>query len=342
MRLCEELGQGGFAETACWNSLHEAMDGLDADAPDLLLLHTAANTDTLALARRVNASCGHGVVPLLHLRGGDRAARAEPRPNLRADLLPWILRAIRLRLGGTEVEVREYLADLAAEFDEPTGRHVERVGRYTETLALALGMDAVTSRILAEAARLHDIGMALLPATRTKEESQPHSPAWRRRRRLHTIVAHPTLSAEEDPVLRLVAEMALYHHEQVDGGGYPRRLRGTAIPVHARICAIADTFDQLTSIAPHPSDWLIAKAIPVIEADAEERFGPDVVEGFRRCIDRLAHIKFEIDGDEAYAGCRAADPPATGAEACQVSSRAAPIARATLSINRRPSKGLAR
>src|SRR4051812_26971720 len=127
------------------------------------------------------------------------------------------------------------------------GTHLQRVSAYCALLAERMGLDAELMRV---ASRLHDVGMAavtdgvlLKPGPLTDEE--------RREMQDHARLGHAMLADSGIELLETAAVIACSHHERWDGHGYPRGLAGEAIPLPARIAAVADTFDALITSRPY-------------------------------------------------------------------------------------------
>ena len=135
----------------------------------------------------------------------------------------------------------------AAEFrNQETGEHIVRMSLYCALLARLAGLDAERAELIRIASPMHDVGkigipdrILLKPGRLTDEE--------RRVMEAHTEMGHRILAGSDVELLDLAAEMALTHHERMDGTGYPGRLAADEIPIEGRICAVADVFDALTS-----------------------------------------------------------------------------------------------
>ncbi len=157
------------------------------------------------------------------------------------------------------LEILERLA-LAAEFrDDDTGQHTHRVGETSALLARALRFPDARVELVRRAAPLHDVGkigipdlILLKPGKLTSQEYEVM--------KTHTTIGARMLSGSRFPLLQLAAEIALSHHERRDGAGFPRGLKGEAIPIEARIVAVADAFDAMTYDRPY------RKALPASEA----------------------------------------------------------------------------
>ncbi|RYB01822.1 HD-GYP domain-containing protein [Lichenibacterium ramalinae] len=213
---------------------------------------------------------------------------------------PSVLRAcddLAARLAG-EVEVatrklheREeemiFRLSLAVEYrDGDTGEHTVRVARYSRMIAEELGLPAEDCRNLYLAAPLHDIGkvavpdqVLLKPGRLTAEETMVV--------RMHAAVGERILGDSASDLIRLAAEIAGYHHERWDGAGYPRGLAGEAIPLSARIVAVADVFDAMTTERPYKSALPVGAALAYLSAERSRHFEPRCVDAFLSAYARL-------------------------------------------------------
>lgn len=91
-----------------------------------------------------------------------------------------------------------------------------------------------------------------------------------------------------DEIMEQWEKIAVYHHERFDGGGYPGGKKGEKIPIGARICAIADTYDGIVSWKPYKKKQTTKEeAVRIIEEESGGQFQPELVEIFRECIDRF-------------------------------------------------------
>jgi putative two-component system response regulator len=163
--------------------------------------------------------------------------------------------------------------------DEDTGFHVQRVQFYTEALALELGLPADQAQHMGVMSILHDVGKLYIPDHILKKPAKLDAAEWEVMRR------HPEFGLRilgENPFYALAREIALCHHENVDGSGYPAGLRGDAIPLAARIVKAADVFDALTSRRPYKEPWPVQRAIDLLTAQSGAEFDAEVVRGFCR------------------------------------------------------------
>ena len=182
------------------------------------------------------------------------------------------------------------LAKLAESRDDETGQHLDRIRTYVTILARELArhdpsLDAAFIEILADTSSLHDIGkvgipdsVLLKPGQLTHDETQVI--------RKHPLIGGDTILAirkvwGDDPFLITACEVAFAHHERWDGNGYPFGLAGENIPVAARIVALADVYDALTSKRVYKDAMTHEQAREVIDQGSGVHFDPRVVEAFR-------------------------------------------------------------
>ncbi len=169
----------------------------------------------------------------------------------------------------------------ALELREPeTARHSRRVAAYALLLADELGIRSASEReALCQAAVLHDIGKIGVPDRILLEEGGLSDDDW------SVIRRHPELGAAlvgDLSGLRATRSLILAHHERWDGRGYPRGLAGAEIPLGARIFAVVDAFDALTSLRPYHQPIPLEAAIERIELDRGLAFDAAVVDAFLR------------------------------------------------------------
>jgi putative two-component system response regulator len=227
----------------------------------------------------------------LRVRNLLAARRHEQALTERTSDLEQAVRARTREVEASRLEVLDRLA-LAAEYrDDLTGAHTRRVAATARAVAEALGLDAEALRLLELAAPLHDVGKigvpdAILRKAGTLDDGE------RAVMRRHTLIGARMLADSESPVLRTAEEVALRHHERWDGGGYPHGLTGDAIPLPARVVAIADVFDALCCSRPYKPPWSVDRAVSEVLEGAGRQFDPDVAAAFAR----LDHLSFAPDG----------------------------------------------
>ena len=192
----------------------------------------------------------------------------------------------------TRLQIVHRLGRAAEYKDNETGRHVIRMSLYAQQLALAAGCHPDWAQDLLHAAPMHDIGKIGIPDAVLLKPGPLDAQEW------DVMRTHPHIGAEiigEHPahVLQLARSIALAHHEKWDGTGYPYGLAGEAIPLEARICAIVDVFDALTSTRPYKKPWTSEDAIAHIQSQTGKHFEPRLVELFVGLLPVLLPIQAE-------------------------------------------------
>jgi putative two-component system response regulator len=182
-------------------------------------------------------------------------------------------------LNHAHTDVLERLARVAEYSEHQTAVHCRRVGDIASGIARLMGMEADRAALLRQAAQLHDVGkiaipesIRLKPGKLTDEEMEVM--------RTHTLIGAELLADGGSELLRLAETIARCHHERWDGSGYPTGMRGEAIPLEARIVAVADFFDALASDRPYRRAWDVPRVIAEIRRQSGTAFDPEVVSAF--------------------------------------------------------------
>jgi putative two-component system response regulator len=207
------------------------------------------------------------------------------------------------------------LASLAAFRDTETGDHLLRMRWYSEALAEQLAVageyqgqiDEAFLKHLYQASPLHDIGKVGIP------DAILRKPGWLEASEFEVIKRHTIIGGDilaqaargmpHAEYIKMAAQIARHHHERFDGGGYPDGLSGIAIPLAARIVAVADVFDALTSQRVYRGPLTAAEAGKVIQEETGGRFDPAIVDAFFSRFDdfeqaqnKLVHEGATADG----------------------------------------------
>jgi two-component system response regulator RpfG len=189
----------------------------------------------------------------------------------------------------------------AGEFrDEETGYHLIRMSRYSRLIANALGLGHDEAETVELAAPLHDIGKIGIPDQILLKAGKLDDDEWRVMRK-HPVIGHEILKGSASKYVRMGALIALGHHEKYDGSGYPNGLVGDHIPLCARIVAIADVYDALTSMRPYKSAWTSERAFEYVAAQTGRHFDPRLAEAFAGMKKEVTQIQNEWR-DVAVAG----------------------------------------
>lgn len=172
-------------------------------------------------------------------------------------------------------EALEALARAAELQDDETGPHTMRVGQLSARIAEAMGEATYFVEAIRLAAPLHDIGNIGMPAESLADLDKDAVA-------LHTLAGERILARATSPLLVMARNIAKYHHEHWDGSGVPNGLAGGSIPLEARIVAVADTYDELTSGARHRPLMSHDDAVSAIGSQKGLQFDPKVVDAFAR------------------------------------------------------------
>jgi len=164
-------------------------------------------------------------------------------------------------------------------------RHGERVADNSARIASAMGLDAELTERLRRAAPLHDLGKLAIPDAILLKPGALSVPE-RATVEHHTVLGAEMLAGSSSPLLELAREIALCHHERWDGTGYPAGRRGEAIPLGARIVAVAEVFDELTHERPYREAWPVARVLDELRGGAGSQFDPSVVAVFLSLYER--------------------------------------------------------
>jgi len=187
-----------------------------------------------------------------------------------------------------EVLIRELLDrdDLIEAFaktieasDRYTGGHVDRVMNYAARLGEAVGLNNEEMKVLKRAALLHDVGKIGVPES-ILNKNGPLTENERETIQTHPVIAEDIFANIKEGSLKQSMDGIVYHHERIDGNGYPRGLKGEEIPLTARIIAIADTFDALTSNRPYRKGMDTQAALKILEEVKGSQLDAKLVELF--------------------------------------------------------------
>jgi putative two-component system response regulator len=169
-----------------------------------------------------------------------------------------------------------------------------RLANYAKLIAQAAGAKPQVAEMMAIAAPLHDVGKLGIPSEILQKTEKLSAPDWER------IKRHPKIGAEiigehDDPIVKLARQIALTHHENWDGSGYPDGLKGEAIPWPGRVMAVVDSFEAMTATQFYRGPKTIEDAAFEIEKLAGRRYDPKVVEAFKKALPAMLKVR------EAYA-----------------------------------------
>jgi len=176
----------------------------------------------------------------------------------------------------------------AAEYkDTDTGAHIERMSHYSTAIARQMNLQEEFIENILYAAPMHDIGKIGIPDRVLQKPGKLDPEEWEIMKK-HTLIGAEILKDSKVEFMKLAEEIALAHHEKWDGTGYPRKLKGKEIPLGARIVALADVFDALTSERPYKQPMELEKSCSIIIEGRGTHFDPDVVDAFLAIKEEIA------------------------------------------------------
>lgn len=301
--------------------------------PDLLIVdYMMPEIDGIEFIRRFRASPGREDIPVLMVTANDQieirhqaleagANDFLTKPIDKAEFMARVRNMLSLRRSQRKLE--NYAADLAQKVkeataeilareretiirlskaadsrDPETGAHILRMSHFSKLIAANLGMSEDDQDMLLEAAPMHDIGKVGIPDNILLKPGRLDVAEFEIMKR-HSILGYEILNGSQSAMLQAAAQIALAHHEKYDGSGYPNGLVGDAIPLFARICAVGDVFDALTSERPYKKAWEDDKAIALLREGAGTHFDPACVAAFLADWDGVMAIRNQFKDDEA-------------------------------------------
>jgi PAS domain-containing protein len=240
---------------------------------------------------------------------GLAAANAELKDALQVqELLNDSIMSAAKQLQRTQGAAIRSLARLAEYRDPETGIHLQRICEYTRLLAMQVHLRAPFDfRVTAEYANdislssmLHDIGKVSIPDHVLLKPGKLDPEEWEMMKK-HTVFGWEVLHKAdrelgEQSFLTLAATIALSHHERYDGKGYPSGIAGAQIPLSARIAAIADVYDALTTSRPYKEAWSHERAMTEMLGQSGSQFDPVLLEIFRDLNHQFAEVRRRYPG----------------------------------------------
>jgi HD-GYP domain-containing protein (c-di-GMP phosphodiesterase class II) len=182
------------------------------------------------------------------------------------------------------IATMETLAQLVEAKDADTRRHLDRTSAYAVALARLIDPDLAERPHLLQGFHLHDIGKVGVSERILTKPGPLHPSEWAEMR------THPVVGAEIVSPIRFLGDaidVIRFHHERFDGSGYPDGLAGDGIPLPARIFAVVDAFDAMTSERPYRRAMPAERAVDEITRCSGTQFDPEVVEPFLAMAERM-------------------------------------------------------
>lgn len=289
-------------------------------AEELEMLKKQGKADSIPLLVRSGSGAGLRIRDSAVLLGdsifgmffdvtGLTAANAELKDALQVqELLNDTIMAGTSQLQRTQGAAIRTLARLAEYRDQTTGFHLQRICELCRLLAMEVHRRApYTFRISREYAddisissMLHDVGKVSIPDHILLKPGKLDPDEWETMKK-HAVFGWEVLHKAdkelgEQSFLTLAASIALSHHERYDGKGYPHAAAGEQIPLSARICAVADVYDALTSSRPYKRAWSHEEAMRAIDAEEGRQFDPVLVGIFRDLASEVIDVRRRFPG----------------------------------------------
>lgn len=242
------------------------------------LLHVVRRAEELVLLKRANR----------HYKAG-----------LEADVQAKTLENQKLlsNLENAYEEALECLAVAAEYKDSETGNHISRVGEYAQLIAKELGWSKERQNLILLAAPLHDVGKIGTPESILLKPGKLDSDEVEIMKQ-HTQNGYDILSKSKYPVMQAAANIARCHHERWNGGGYPRGIKGTEIPIEARITSLVDVYDALRSKRPYKPEFDQEKTLSImLDGDGRtdpSHFDPELIDIFRKVAGKFDEIYLKL------------------------------------------------
>jgi len=305
LQLMRHILQDDY-QVAFARSGQQACDHARAHRPDLILMDVMMPGMTgYEACRRLKADPATSNIPVLFVTALNgvqdevRAFDAGAVDFITKPVSPVTVKArVRAHLSlvhveelkATRLQIVQRLARAAEYRDNDTGEHVMRMSQYAQTLAIGYGLSADAADDLLNAAPMHDIGKIGMPDAILRKPGPLNAEEWRIMR-THPLIGAEIIGEHSNAMLTMAREIALCHHEKWDGSGYPQGLVGEAIPISARIVAVADVFDALTSKRPYKPAWSVEDALAHMRAQSGHHFDPALIEVLDRCLEQILDIK---------------------------------------------------
>ncbi len=227
---------------------------------------------------------------LLRIRNTLQTRWYYTREVNRGDLLEDEVRRRTEEIRATQFEIVQRLGVAGELKDNETGAHVQRMSEVCSFLAKKYGKDQHYCELLRYASTMHDVGKIGIPDHVLLKPGKLTEDEW------GIMKQHPEIGARiignnPSALIQLARETALYHHEKWDGSGYPFGMRGEAIPLSARLAAISDVFDALTSERPYKQAWSTEQAVAELRRESGRHFDPDIVDLFIEHLPEILSIR---------------------------------------------------
>lgn len=214
----------------------------------------------------------------------DALYRAKSFHRNRVEIYHSVLEELKNDIDGDDIEIissMKTLISIINSKDKYTYRHIERVVIYCGLIADELNLGTYEKKMLKYGAYLHDIGKIDIPQEVLNKKMPLTSEEW------NLLKQHPTFGVDIIAPVKSLSDavpIILYHHERVDGKGYPENLSGDSIPYLARILTVADSFDAMTSNRPYGVAKTFDEGIEELRVCSSKQFDSEIVEVFVKIL----------------------------------------------------------
>lgn len=196
----------------------------------------------------------------------------------------------------SQEEVTLAFAEITEAKSGQTGKHVKRVSEYSRVIAEAMDLDPTTVNNIRIASMMHDIGKLLIPPEVLEKPGRLTDEEFKIMKD-HVVIGESLLHNAPGEIMRMARVIAQQHHEWWNGNGY-LGMKGEEIEIPARICAVADVYDALTSVRSYKKAWTPEEAFDMITKEAGTHFEPQVVWAFAKHFDEIKEVQNRYQDDE--------------------------------------------
>ncbi|WP_370979863.1 HD domain-containing phosphohydrolase [Agaribacterium sp. ZY112] len=200
--------------------------------------------------------------------------------------------AYRDEVNRSQVEMLFRLGDVIDSCSKDTGSHVRRMALSCRAIGEAMGFDAANLELLYKASALHDVGKVGIPVEILNRDGPLLDDEWALVKQ-HTTWGAEIFASSNSELFRLAASIALNHHENWDGSGYPQGIKGKAIPLVGRIAAVADVWDALVNKRCYKDDWAYEDVFDFLLENKGTKFDPEIVDVALSIKDELITIQMD-------------------------------------------------
>jgi len=284
----------------------KALAAASEHSPDIILLDIMMpDMDGYQVCTRLKAAPATAHIPVIFVTAmGEMEDEARGFDVGAVDYIqkpvsgPIVLRRVQTHLSLVRADELDSLARAAIKmlgeaghYNDPyTGEHIWRMAAYSAAIARAAGWKPARVEMIELASPTHDTGKIGIPHGILKAPRQLNAEEWEIMK-THSQIGYEILCKTDNPVFKMAAEIARFHHEKWDGSGYPLGLAGEAIPEAARIVAIADVFDALTTKRPYKEPWSIEETLKVMKQSAGSHLDPHLLPIFLAIMPEILGIK---------------------------------------------------